>query len=102
MAACVGAQPRMRESMAEGNLVSVAAGTFRNGGGVVNGTYVIDPGTGLCFFSAHIVFGGATGPAGMAAIDCCHLRKIPEVQAALPALRESCDAAVPSTSTPAS
>jgi len=89
--------------MAEGNLVSVAAGTFQNGGGVVAATYVIDPTTSLCFFSAHVVEGGKTGPAGISAVDCCRLRNISEVRAALPALRESCvdtQSGAPASATP--
>lgn len=92
---CVGAQQRYRESMAGGHLVAIAAGTFDNGVGVVAGTYVIAPSTSLCFFSAYMVEGASSGPAGTVSIDCCRLRKIPEVLAALPSLGDTCVDAAP-------
>jgi hypothetical protein len=78
----------------EGRLVSVAGGTYRNGGGgIVDVTYVLDPGAALCFASAHEVQGGTVGPAGITVIDCCRLQHIPEVQRSLPALHLTCPGA---------
>lgn len=74
----------------EGRLVSVAGGTYRNAGGIVDVTYVLDPTAAVCFVSAFHIQGGTVGPAGIAAIDCCRLQHIAEIQQGLSASHLTC------------
>ena len=89
------AQPRVGESKAQGNLTSVAAGTYKTGYQIFELTYVIDPAAGVCFLSVESTSSAEGG--SISAIDCCGLRNVPEVRAALPTLRESCGDAAPAT-----
>jgi len=97
------AQPRAGESKAQGNLTSVAAGTYKTGYQIFELTYVVDPAAGVCFLSAESTSSLEGG--SISAIDCCGLRRVPEVLAVLPTLRESCGEsatpAPPATSAPA-
>ena len=91
--ACLAAQPRVqadRSTSTQGGLVSVAAGTYAHGGGIGDLTYVADPAARLCFAYTHVVQGGTTGPGGLTDVDCCRLRYVPEVSAALPDLASTC------------
>jgi hypothetical protein len=91
--ACLAAQPRVqadRATSTHGGLVSVAAGSYAHGGGIGDLTYVADPAARLCFAYAHVVQGGSTGPGGLVDVDCCRLRYVPEVSAALPDLAATC------------
>jgi hypothetical protein len=91
LSACHSAQPRVLPrgpAGAEGGLVSVAAGTYASGGGIVDLTYVADPASNLCFASTHVIQGGVGGPGGVVDVDCCALRHVAEVAAALPRPRD--------------
>jgi hypothetical protein len=101
--ACLSAQPRVLPrgpAGLEGGLVSVAAGTYASGGGIVDLTYVADPATYLCFASTHVIQGGTTGPVGVFDVDCCAIRHVAEVAAALPGLASTCQATRAPTPTP--